>query len=271
MLGVKTKALPLTIILALFVSLTAAVQFVDVGKANPHFFDEISAPPTIYLSSPINKTYNGLVLLNFSILDSEGWYPNLQKLSSVSYYVDDILYEKIYVDSSLYDPFLFSVYLEDVSDGNHSVRVVAVYAGWLRDNISGKITYPLESTSVTACFSLDTQAPIISVTSIENKTYSTSDLHLNFTVSELFSNASYVLDGQKNVAISGNTTLTNLPYGEHNATVYATDEVGNTGASETTYFTIEEPFPTSLVMASSVTVAAVVIGVGLLVYLIKRK
>jgi hypothetical protein len=74
------------------------------------------------------------------------------------------------------------------------------------------------------------------------------------------------------VTISGNTTLTDLPYGEHNVTVFATDEVGNTGASETIFFSIPEPpepFPTSLVVASIITV--IIVGIGLFVYFKKRK
>jgi len=60
-----------------------------------------------------------------------------------------------------------------------------------------------------------------------------------------------------------------LANGEHNLTVYATDEAGNMGASETIYFSVAEPFPTTLVMASVITVS--VAGIALLVYFKKRK
>ena len=74
------------------------------------------------------------------------------------------------------------------------------------------------------------------------------------------------------MTISGNTTLTGLPNGDHNVTVYATDEFGNTGASQIIYFSVEvpEPFPTALVATASGTALAIV-GVVLLVYLKKRK
>jgi hypothetical protein len=52
-------------------------------------------------------------------------------------------------------------------------------------------------------------------------------------------------------------------------TVYAKDEAGNVGASETILFTVNVPFPTTLVIASVSTVA--VVGIGLLVYFKKRK
>jgi hypothetical protein len=74
----------------------------------------------------------------------------------------------------------------------------------------------------------------------------------------------YSLDDEANVTIKGNTTLPNLSYGSHNITVHATDIVGHNGASETIYFNITEPFPTTLDVAF--VASAAVVGVGLLVY-----
>jgi TolA-binding protein len=75
--------------------------------------------------------------------------------------------------------------------------------------------------------------------------------------------------GHEKENIAGNTTLTNLPYGEHNVTVYATDKAGNTGTSETIYFSVEEPFPTTMVITLAASMA--VLGAGLAVYFKKRK
>jgi hypothetical protein len=82
----------------------------------------------------------------------------------------------------------------------------------------------------------------------------------------------YSFDGQDNVTIAGNVTLSGLSNGLHNVTVYAKDTFGNEGASETITFNVEvpEPFPTALVVAASVATVAVM-GVGLLVYFKKRK
>ena len=71
------------------------------------------------------------------------------------------------------------------------------------------------------------------------------------------------------MTIVGNTTLTNLPLGEHYITVYLIDEAGNTRASETISFSVAEPFPTTLVVTSIIT--ASIISVGLIVYFKKRK
>jgi hypothetical protein len=84
--------------------------------------------------------------------------------------------------------------------------------------------------------------------------YDVVDVPLNFTVSESASKLSYVLDGQDDVPIEGNTTLTGLSAGVHNVTVYAWDAAGNVGASETITFTVET-FPSAPVVASVVSVA----------------
>jgi hypothetical protein len=113
--------------------------------------------------------------------------------------------------------------------------------------------------------------PKIKVLSPVNQLYNESSISLNFTVDKLVNWIGYSLDGQDNVTVTGNTTLTGLSVGLHNVTVYAKDVFGYTGASETLTFAIaEEPFPVvPVATASAATVA--VIGVGLLVYFKKRK
>jgi len=86
---------------------------------------------------------------------------------------------------------------------------------------------------------VDITPPTISILSPENKTYTVNDVPLTFTVSELTSWIGYSLDGQANMTITGNTTLSGLSDGSHSLIVYAKDTAGNTGASETLYFTIE--------------------------------
>ena len=104
---------------------------------------------------------------------------------------------------------------------------------------------------------------------MENKTYYSSDVDLNFTVNDAASQITYSLDGKENVTLSQNTLLTGLANGDHRVTVYAMDEAGNT-YSKTIYFIIAEPFPTVPVAIASVAVIVVVVA-GLLVYLKKHK
>ena len=119
-----------------------------------------------------------------------------------------------------------------------------------------------------------TVSPIVSLVSPQNQTYNASNVSLVFAVSKPVSWIGYSLDGQDNVTVTGNSTLSELTNGFHNITVYARDEFENTGTSKTITFTINEetesiPFPTTLVLASVITVGAV--GIGLLVYFKKRK
>jgi len=123
---------------------------------------------------------------------------------------------------------------------------------------------------------VDTTPPKISVFSPRNKTYTVTDVPLNFHVSELAKWIGYSLDAQNNVTITGNTPLSELSYGSHNLTVYAQDSFDNTGASETIYFSIpketepqqpepqqSEPFTTWIVVA---TVIIAAVGAPLLIY-----
>jgi hypothetical protein len=153
----------------------------------------------------------------------------------------------------------YDVILSGLGDGTHliKIRVAGEYYG------SSSGNYDCEGN---VSVIIDTIPPKVSILSIENKTYSADSIQLNFTTSEPVSQIIYSLDGQENVTINGNTTLTGLSEGGHNLTVYSTDKAGYVG-SETIYFRIEF-FPTTLVIASVVTVA--IIAIILLVYFKKR-
>jgi hypothetical protein len=112
--------------------------------------------------------------------------------------------------------------------------------------------------------------PEIKIVSPENQTYNGSSVSLVFTVNKPVNWTGYSLDGEANVTITGNTTLSGLSNGLHNITVFAADEFENMGASEAISFNVEVPFPALPVVAASVASMAVV-GVGLLVYFKKRK
>lgn len=169
------------------------------------------------------------------------------------------------ISSKMGSTYFGDAVLPELSEGEHNITV------WVRAQVNQITTYiPFWAAfSKTINFTIDTVAPSVTLLIPENTTYKEPKASLNFTLNEPFSELAYCLDGQDNVTINGNTTLTELPNGDHNVTVYATDEFGNTGASETMYFSVLEPFPATLVIASVITVA--VVGVGLLVYFKKRK
>ncbi len=108
----------------------------------------------------------------------------------------------------------------------------------------------------------DVSPPRIAVSSPKSKTYDTNEVPLTFTVNELAAWIGYSPDGQDNVTITANITLSGLSKGAHNVTVYAKDTAGNIGASETIYFTIVDHFPIEWIAAAVVVVA--VVGVVLL-------
>ena len=281
--GIK-KALPTTaFILALLFSAVAGTQLTNLATANPWIEERYESPPMVSIHSPANGTCVNRVLLNFTVTKSGDWLSTpisfsyelgsglSQKLVSVSFHIDGKFCGSVAANSNLSFPFNYSLYLTNLTDGSHTLVVCADSTGVVRNWISSTVySGPIDSSNATVHFILDSTPPIVSFLSTE-KAYAISDFPLNFTVNESVSQISYVLDGQENVTVAGNTTLIGLTSGAHNVTVYATDEAGNTGASETMYFSIDtpEPFPTAYSMG--IVVVIVLILLGSIVYVLKRK
>jgi parallel beta-helix repeat protein len=116
----------------------------------------------------------------------------------------------------------------------------------------------------------------ISVFSPQNKTYSTTDVALDFTVSDATSWIRYSLDGQANVTIIDSITLSDLAEGVHTLVVYAQGTDGQTRTTGTIYFTISEgaepaqseAFPIEIAILIAVVAIVVVVVV---IYFTKRK
>jgi len=289
---VKKKALAAAFTLQLLFSEVAATQFVSLGRANPYIRDWVeegevappngTLPPTILLLSPENDTAyasnNVLLAFNVSIPES----------NNVSLSISEIYYrasweqlrntyvnlEALRVANNYTLPTDFMVNLTGVPEGPRWLEVYAIAKGFsheTRQEIKGifftqyYVSYKIIGSSFVN-FTIDNTPPNISSLSVEDKTYYASNVQLNVIVNEPVSEVIYSLDGQKNVAVTGNTTLTDLSKGEHDVTVCAIDSAGNKGNPETVHFSIEvpEPFPTALVVAS--VVLAAIIVVGLLVY-----
>ena len=166
-------------------------------------------PPIISILSPENKTYTiNDVPLTFTVSESTSW---------IGYSLDNQANVTI----------TGNITLTDLAEGS---RNIIVYA----NDTAGNMGY-----SDTVHFTVDTLSPNIEILSPENKTYTTSSVPLNFTVDEATSWIGYSLDGQANITIAGNTTLTGLSDGMHILVVYASDIAGNIGSSDMVYFTIE--------------------------------
>jgi len=170
-------------------------------------------PPTISIVSPENKTYAvANVHLNFTVSEAAPW---------MGYSLDGQMNMTVSGNTTL-------VGLSD------DVHTITVYANDTVGNMGS---------SDTIYFTVDTVAPNIELLSPENKTYAVANVHLNFTVSEATSWIRYSLDGQANNTITGNTILIGLSDGTHSLVVYASDMLGNTGASDTVYFTVDTTLP----------------------------
>jgi hypothetical protein len=263
----KRKALALTLIMALLFSAVAGSQLVNLGQANPI--------PELYtklnIENPQNTTYNvNTLTLNFSV-ESLSFF----QWRHFSYSLDGkelMSVANLTVDSEEFIPINPGIYREllrgnsvlpNLSEGLHNVTVYLIRDASTADAYYGEAV-PLAN----ARFEIDTTPPNVPILSLENKTYYSHDVEIDFTVNESVSQVTYSLDGKENVTLSENTLLSGLPNGDHNVTFFATDEAGNT-VSQTVYFTIAEPFPTTIAVAAVVLVT--VAGLGMFLFLRKRK
>jgi len=287
-LPVEKKAfLTAGFISVLFLIATAGACFVKFAQANPYasfYLSEKVSPPKdaipliISASSPKSNTVYRAnnITLTFNV-NTQG--TSIHTIYEVSFTAGWLQEPVIVFKQNPHSPEFpkFCSYNEtfwNVSDGEYSVVITARGGGSYEDNIRvghfwGTV-YGFDMTSISVVNFTISTPPEVSILSLENATYKSSDVPLNFTVNKTVSRISYVLDGQKNMTINGNITLTELSNGYHNLTVYAVDEAGNAGASETVYFSVDVPFPVVTVAAVSVATIAVV-GAVLLVYSKKIK
>jgi hypothetical protein len=251
-------------IFALLFSVMGGALFFELATANFVPTSPTTDPPLISIISPLNKTYENDVLLHLNVTVLDKRY---QEIFYVSYILDG--QEYVVVRGYRENVMNSQTILEGLTEGAHTLQVTASCRSYYLSNTGGGTLYyrSYGTRSGVVNFTV-VYPPQISILSLENKTYETSNIELNFTVNELVSKIEYSLDGQENVTVAGNATLTGLADGLHNVTIYATDTDGNIGTSETVYFTIK-PFPTTLVVATTASVT--VISVCLIVYFKKRK
>ena len=129
-------------------------------------------------------------------------------------------------------------------DGQHNMTVYAADANY--NNGASNIVF-------FSNFAVDTVPINVTVTSIQNTTYTSKDIPLSFTVGKEVSWTAYSLDGQANLTSPQNTTLTGLSPGTHTLTVYAKDSIGLIEASDTIKFAVTDgtvpEFPNILIVA----------------------
>jgi hypothetical protein len=164
--------------------------------------------------------------------------------------------------------FRGNLFLPKLSEGTHSLTV------WVtaRQNYLSYFVPTWAAFSQTINFIVDTIAPNITALSPANANYDSPNVPLTFIVNDSPAKVAYSLDKQANVTIDGNTTVTNLPNGSHNVTVYAWDNTGNVGSSQTIDFSVQVPEPLlSAPLIAAIAAALCVVGVVVAVYLRKSR
>ena len=279
------------VILALLAATFLAV--VEVANANPYHREaigtKVSPPvgtqaPIITIHTPQNGSYhskNLTLTFDVTIPKTNGdksidavtklyykgsWEPNEITITQFN----QLGYQEIIENFAS-----FSIDLSNVHGGNLSITVYALGVGSYDtesklDEKTFTMTtfyYTFEMMAFsTVSFTKDLIPPRISDLSPPNKTYVTSEVELDFTVSENVSQILYCLDGNENKTLTGNMTLMGLTKGDHNVTLYVADLAGNDASPKTLFFRVDVPesFPILPVTAASVAVALLV--AGLLVY-----
>ncbi len=188
-----------------------------------------ATPSAVVLLSPENKTYlTKNVPLTLAVNESTSW---------IGYSLDSRLNVTVGGNTTLLG----------LSEGVHTIRV---YVNGTAGNMG---------CSEMVSFTVDTLPPHIEILSPEMRQYNTTSVSLSILINEGASWIGYSLDGQANVTIAGNVTLSGLADGLHGVVVYAADMVGNVAVSEV-WFTVAtpEPFPEIFPLG----IAAVIVGVG---------
>ena len=276
--------------LALALVLLIASSFYNVKLSDAQTVAEWKILPTpesiepikISIISPENLssfTSNSITLIFDATAPKPDSFPNLESNAEWSFYnwvwsyynASWLSANDNYKECNLtgsFDALKGNVTIQNIPAGNHHLEI----------GVGG--LYQTERTLLTATgYRLFSSAPIyftilptVTIISIENKTYTSSKIDLNYTVNEPISKITYSIDGKNNETIYGNVTLPELSNGVHNVTVYAWDVAGNAATSETAYFSVKAPESFPVVPIAAVSTLAIALAVaGLLVYHKKRK
>ncbi|MDR2707925.1 MAG: hypothetical protein LBB87_04190 [Nitrososphaerota archaeon] len=83
--------------------------------------------------------------------------------------------------------------------------------------------------------------PVITILSPENRAY--KSLQVEYEINKAVSWVGFSLDNKANMTLNGFTEITDIADGQHTITIFANDTLGNTGASQTVQFTIDNAAP----------------------------
>ena len=145
---VRKRNLQITLVVFLAI-VSLSINAVCASVSSPFEFATPwvwESPPNLRIESPTNGTYNGLVMLNFTVAAPKFWFNNQsgnwddfnlkntaieQKLKSVTYVLNGYL-TTIPVDSNLCLPYKASIELANLSEGTHHFIVYTNATGVYR-------------------------------------------------------------------------------------------------------------------------------------------
>jgi len=119
-----------------------------------------------------------------------------------------------------------------LSDGSHSIDIYAISLG-------GQ-----QSAPVSAAFTVDTQAPTLSISHAPSGSVTSANAKLTYTVSDPTATVWCSVDGAAASACTSPVDLGGLPAGPHTVTLHATDPAGNSSTSSSASFSIDNTGPT---------------------------
>ena len=282
----KRTTLCLALILAFLTSLITSVTIIKASSPTWPSTPDTSLP-IIKIDLPEdNKTYNTRdIPYSITVEKPSSWInhePINGQLFDVYYYLDNgtkVILADLCGEYYNKQPSTFKGTLTSLLDGDHSFEIYVNGVSYYQDShqMQGIPSNYYMNNNCTVYFTIDTTPPIVSILSLQNIAYNTTEIPLIFEVNETTSKISYCLDKASNITITGNSTLTELSVGAHNVTVYAWDPAGNIGASQTINFTVTkqekqpqppEPFATAIIL---VIILIVISSMSLLFYFGRQK
>jgi predicted phage tail protein len=195
---------------------TIAVFGVDqagnVGASAQASFTVDASAPTVTLGNYARLTKNSAISLDFQVDD-----PTATAWCSL--------------DGASATACTSPVTYTGLSDGNHSVAVYAVsQAG-------------ISSATATAEFTVDTHAPVVSITSAPVGRLNSAGASLSHSVDDSNATVWCSIDGAAAFHCSGPLDLSGLADGSHTVTLHAVDPAGNVGPDAAASFTIDNTAP----------------------------
>jgi len=273
------KSVILLLVLELVILICSPLLSGCAGNAILHPIPQVATPAGVDIVFDIqspkeNTTYpNGTIEVIFNVTINGPELINGQPISKqlgFSYYQGDWMQNRlwcpVYVLKYQFHACNFSIH--DVPYGQHTINFTVAGNGNFVSANHSTVGFSLEKTVSVDCFVYSN--PVVEFLSPQNVNCTSSSFPLNFTVDHPVTEIAYAIDDKEPISISGNETLNNLPNGVHNVTIYATDQHGYTGVSETLSFNVNAPISFSTISAAALLIAIVIVGSGLLIFAKKR-